>query len=139
MLGYYAVVAVAAAALMIWANGQPHAAPSAEAEGGPTVVVPIAVGQALAHFPASDVAGFRAITQDTLTKLQTGDQGAATARIADLETSWDDAQPKLQALDDTTWTAIDGRIDTVLTAMRDPHPDSKTEEQALNELLTALN
>ncbi len=139
MLGYYAVVAVATAALMIWANGQPHSAPSAEAEGGPTVVVPIAAGQAVAHFPASDVAGFRTITQDTLTKLQAGDQSGATARVKDLETSWDDAQPKLQALDDTTWTAIDGRIDTVLTAMRESSPDPNAEKQALNELLTALN
>jgi uncharacterized membrane-anchored protein len=139
MLGYYAVVAVATAALVIWANGQPHAAPSAEAEGGPAVVVPMAAGQASAHFPAADVASFRTITQDTLTKLQAGDQSGATARITDLETSWDDAQPRLQALDDTTWTALDGRIDTVLTAMRESTPDPSTEKQALNDLLKALN
>jgi hypothetical protein len=31
-----------------------------------------------------------------------------------------------------------GRIDTVLTALRDPRPDAVTERQALDDLLTAL-
>jgi uncharacterized membrane-anchored protein len=138
-LGYYAVVAVATAALLVWANGQPHQAPSVEAEGGPTVVVSIAAGQAAARFPAADLANFRSITQDTLAKLQAGDQSGATARVTDLETAWDDAESKLQPMDDATWTAIDGRIDTVLTALRESNPDPATGKQALNELLTALN
>jgi len=44
----------------------------------------------------------------------------------------------LQPTDDATWTAIDGRIDTVLTALRDSDPDAVTERQALDDLLTAL-
>ena len=138
MLGYLAAVAVAAAALLSWGNAQPHASPSAESENGPAVVAPVALGQVSAHFPAADVANFSAITADTLTKLQAGDQNGATARIKDLETAWDDDQSKLQPMDDATWTAIDGRIDTVLTALRDPHPDAATERQALDGLLTAL-
>jgi uncharacterized membrane-anchored protein len=138
MLGYYAVVAVATTVLLVWANGQPHAAPTAEAEGGPAVVVPLAAGQVAAHYPVADIVGFRTVTQDTLAKLQAGDQSGATARVTDLETSWDEAQPKLQPMDDATWTAIDNRIDTVLTAMRESNPDPTTEEQVLKELLMAL-
>jgi hypothetical protein len=33
----------------------------------------------------------------------------------DLETAWDDDQATLQTMDGATWTAIYGRIDTVLT------------------------
>ncbi|MGK2882853.1 MAG: COG4705 family protein [Mycobacterium sp.] len=136
MLGYFAAVAVAAGALLTWANAQPHAAPPG-AEG-PTIIVPIAAGQAGAHFPATDLANFRTITQDILTKVQAGDQAGATAAAKNLETAWDDSQPTLKAMDATTWTAIDGRIDTVLTSVRDANPDPVTETQTLNDLLNAL-
>jgi uncharacterized membrane-anchored protein len=138
VLGYFAVVVVATGALLGWANAQPHANLSAEAESGPSVSLPLAHGQVAAHFPAANVANYRTITQDTLTKVQAGDQTGATVRIKDLETAWDDDQATLQPIDDTTWTAIDGRIDTVLTALRAGTPDPTTEQQALNDLLTAL-
>jgi hypothetical protein len=138
MLGYLCAVAVATGALLTWANAQPHASPSAEAESGPAVVIPVAHGQVAAHFPAANVANYRTITADTLSKVQAGDQAGATARIKDLETAWDDDQATLQPMDDTTWTAIDGRIDTVLTALRATTPDPATEQQELNDLLTAL-
>jgi uncharacterized membrane-anchored protein len=138
MLGYFAAIAVATGALLIWANAQPHASPSAESESGPAVIAPISAGQAASKFPPADVANFRTITQDTLTKVQAGDHAGAETRIKDLETAWDDAQPTLQPMDDTTWTAIDGRIDAVLTAIRDTNPDPTTEKQTLGDLLTAL-
>jgi hypothetical protein len=102
------------------------------------VSVPLAQGQVAAHFPAANVANYRAITQDTLAKVQDGDQAGATARIKDLETAWDDDQAKLQPMDGSTWTAIDGRIDAVLTALRAGTPDPTNEKNALNDLLTAL-
>jgi uncharacterized membrane-anchored protein len=138
MLGYLCAIAVATGALLTWANAQPHASPSAEAESGPAVVLPVAQGQVAAHFPAANVANYRTITADTLSKVQASDQPGATARIKDLETAWDDDQATLQPMDDTTWTAIDGRIDTVLKALRASTPDPATEQQALNELLSAL-
>ena len=138
MLGYFAAVTVATGAVLGVANAQPHSAPSNESETGPTVSAPLAPGQASAKFPASDVANFRTITADTLAKLQAGDQGGATTRIKDLETAWDDAQPRLQPIDETTWTAIDGRIDTALKALRSTTPDLATEKTALTNLLSAL-
>jgi hypothetical protein len=84
------------------------------------------------------VAKFRAVTQDTLAKVQAGDQAGATARVKDLETAWDDDQATLQPLDDTAWTVLDGRIDSVLTALRANKPDPATETQTLTALLTAL-
>ncbi|TPG35128.1 COG4705 family protein [Mycolicibacterium hodleri] len=138
MLGYFAVVAVAAGALLGYANAQPHATASAESESGPAVQAPLAAGQASAHFPAQDVANFRTITQGILTKVRAGDQAGAMAGAKSLETAWDEGQSKLQAVDGTTWTAIDGRIDAVLTAIRDANPDPAAEEQTLTGLLNAL-
>ncbi len=137
MLGYFAAVAVAAGALMAWAHDQPHGAPPG-AEEGPATITAIAPGQAATTFPAADVATFRNITEDTLTKVKSGDQAGATAGAKNLETAWDEAQPKLEAIDSTTWTAIDGRIDAVLSSIRDAHPDRAAETSSLSDLLIAL-
>jgi hypothetical protein len=141
MLGYYAVVAVASGTLLVWASGQPHATATASENesGGSSVAATLAPGQsATANFPPPEVAKFRAATQDTLAKVQAGDQTGATARIKDLETAWDDDQATLQPLDDTAWTVLDGQIDSVLTALRASNPDPATETQTLTALLTSL-
>ena len=101
-------------------------------------MVPITAGQATAHFPSADVTNFRTITQGILTKVRAGDRAGATAGARQLETAWDDAQSRLQAMDEATWTAIDGRIDVVLTSIRDANPDPATETHALDDLLAAL-
>jgi hypothetical protein len=141
MLGYYTAVAGAVGALMIWAAGQPHAAPAnaSDEEGTSTSTsVALAPGQATAKFPPAEVTKFRTITQDTLAKVQADDQAGATARIKDLETVWDDDQSSLQPIDPTTWTILDGQIDDVLTALRASKPDPATETQSLNTLLANL-
>jgi uncharacterized membrane-anchored protein len=139
MLGYFAIVTVATGAVLGVANAQPHDAPSStESENGPAVSAPLVAGQASAKFPAADVTNFRNITADTLAKLQAGDHEGATARIKDLETAWDDAQPTLQPMDDATWTAVDGRIDVVLKALRSSTPDLAAEKDALTNLIGAL-
>jgi uncharacterized membrane-anchored protein len=141
-LGFYAVVAVATGALLVGAAERPHATPaSAEESGssGSSVNATLAPGQsATAHFPAADVAKFRTIAADSLAKVQAGDHTAATARIKDLETAWDDGQSKLQPMDDTSWTVLDGQIDRVLKALRAPNPDPATETKTLTTLLTSL-
>jgi uncharacterized membrane-anchored protein len=141
MLGYYAIVAVASGALLFWAAGQPHATATASENesGGSSVTATLPPGQsATANFPPAEVAKFRTISQDTLGKVQAGDQSGATARIKDLETAWDDDQATLQPLDDTGWTVLDGQIDSVLTALRASNPDPATETQTLTTLLTSL-
>jgi uncharacterized membrane-anchored protein len=141
MLGYLAGVAAATVALLVWAAGQPHAAPasSAEEEGGSTAAaVSLAPGQATANFPPQEVSKFRVITQDTLAKVQAGDQPGAVTRIKDLETAWDDGQSSLQPMNDTGWTVLDGQIDDALSAVRAGSPDAHTETQALTTLLTSL-
>jgi uncharacterized membrane-anchored protein len=149
MLGYYAFVAAATAGLLTWAAGQPHApqattatdeeGTSTSAQGDPAPPnAGLDPGRASAVFPPADTATFRTITQTTLDNVQAGDQAAATTRIKDLETAWDDDQSRLKPMDSATWTVLDGQIDSVLKALRSPTPDPATEIQALNTLLTSL-
>ncbi|MDH6282545.1 putative membrane-anchored protein [Prescottella agglutinans] len=139
MLGYYAVVAVATGALLVWAAGQPHAtAASEEEDGAAPVTTTLTAGEAAAHFGPAETAKFRTITQDTLTSVQAGDQAGARARAKDLETAWDDDESTLRPLDETTWHVVDGRIDSVLKSVRAGKPDAATETQTLTALIAAL-
>ncbi|WSE29954.1 hypothetical protein VSH64_45400 [Amycolatopsis rhabdoformis] len=88
--------------------------------------------------PLGDLAPFRTITQDTLAKLDAGDQAGATSRVDDLETGGDNAEARLKPRDDAAWTTIDGKIDTVLRQLRATSPNPATEKPALAVLLTAL-
>ena len=139
MLGFYAVVAVATGALLVGAAAHPHATPASAEESDSSVNATLAPGQsATAHFPAAEVAKLRTIAADSLAMVQAGDQTAATARIKDLETAWDQDQSTLQPLDDTSWTVLDGQIDRVLKALRASNPNPATETQTLTTLLTSL-
>ncbi|WP_405133020.1 hypothetical protein [Nocardia sp. NBC_01388] len=137
MLGYFAVVAVLAGSLLVWAAAQPHADVASEEDPAP-VTATLTPGQATGHFPATEIAKFRTITQDALTKVQAGNQSEAKARIKDLETAWDQDQDTLQPLDKSAWDVLDGQIDGVLKAIRSGKPDPSTETQALTTLLATL-
>lgn len=141
MLGYYAVVAALTGALLVWAAGQPHAATAAEEQDSASVAVvaTMAPGQAVAHFPQGEVEKLRGIVDDTLTLVRRGDQAGATARVSDLETTWDADEATLRALDETGWRYLDNRIDAVLSAVRADHPDPGAETSALDRLSTALH
>jgi uncharacterized membrane-anchored protein len=138
MLGYYAVVAVAAAALLVWAHHQPHAAAAGENENPAPPTAHLTPKQATSSFPPAEIAKFRTIAAGTLAKLDSGDQAAATTRVTDLETAWDDAQPTLEPKNEQAWHFLDSEIDQVLTSLRAPNPDKATEVKALNTLLTSL-
>jgi uncharacterized membrane-anchored protein len=86
-----------------------------------------------------DLSIFSIITQDTLDKLNTGDQSGATTRIGDLEYEWDNAQARLKPRDKSKWTEIDVKIDTVLRELRAVHPNITDEKSALKTLLMVLN
>ena len=140
MLGYYGAVAAVAIGVLAYANHQPHQAFSAQEEAlGGAPVEQLTPQQATAHFPAADVTQLRTITQDTLTLVTSGDQAGATARIGDLETAWDDAQSRLEPLDETAWTFLDSEIDDALSAVRAGTPDPASEQGALGALITSLN
>jgi uncharacterized membrane-anchored protein len=88
--------------------------------------------------PLGNLATFRVITQDTLDRLNSGDQSGATTRITDLETEWDNAEARLKPRDRSAWTEIDGKIDTVLRQLRVTSPNPGSERAALTTLLRSL-
>lgn len=88
--------------------------------------------------PLGDLSVFQTITQDTLNKLNTGDQSGATTRIGDLEYEWDNAEARLKPKDSTKWTEIDSKIDTVLRELRAVNPSVNNEKSALQKLLQVL-
>ncbi|MGU3435951.1 hypothetical protein ACNHUS_23380 [Actinomycetes bacterium M1A6_2h] len=137
MLAYFAVIAVATAGLLSWASAQPHAAPAGEAET-PAATTDLAPGEAVANFPPQRVTELRSIVDTATTAVESGSRTDATAAAKDLESTWDDDQPVLQPLDEAGWTAIDTRIDHVLTAIRDSSPDPAAETSALTDLSAAL-
>jgi uncharacterized membrane-anchored protein len=140
MLGYYAAVAVIAGAVLIW-GGHGHSGTAEnddDAEPTPAAASTAQPGRPASAFPPAEVATFRSITQDTLSKLQSGDQPGAKTRIRDLEVAWDDDESKLKPMDQNAWHTLDKQIDGVLAALRAPMPNPATETQRLTALLTAL-
>ena len=138
----YAVVVLLGGLVLHNASNHKGSATLEESDSGSAAASPstsVAAGAtAPSKFTAADIQPFRAIAQDTLAKLNAGDQGGATARIKDLETSWDSAQSRLQRQDPATWTDLDGKIDSVLRTLRAKAPDLSTEKAVLNTLLTAF-
>ena len=137
MLGYFGAVTAVTVTVLTIANHRPHAQAATETESG-APVVQLSSKQATANFPAADVTAIRAISQDTLDLVAKADQVGAKTRVADLETAWDDAQPKLEALDATAWTFLDSEIDHVLKSVRAATPDAASEKAALGALITSL-
>ncbi|MDQ6947083.1 MAG: hypothetical protein M3256_12660 [Actinomycetota bacterium] len=154
LLGYFAAVAAATVGILTWANAQPHGvAVAIETEAAPAATTPattpgtalggapvttLAPKPATQAFPAADIAALRTIAQDTLAKVQAGSQAAAVKRVKDLETTWDADVPKLQHLDPAAWTALDGKIDLALKAVRAKTPDPVAEKDVLSALIAAL-
>ena len=60
-----------------------------------------------------------------LNDVNKNDFTSAKKGADNLEHQWDTQEPKLRKIDGTTWTKIDGTIDTVLAAVRSSNPDVK--------------
>lgn len=116
-----------------------HARQAALQASTDTTAIPQTNGSNAPVSLLGDLSKFKTITQDTLDKLNAGDQSGATTRIGDLEYEWDNAQSRLKPKNKAAWNDVDGKIDTVLRELRSTHPNAITEKAALQALLTALN
>jgi uncharacterized membrane-anchored protein len=138
VLGAYGAAALAAGLLLHHTSSQPHQSSLADEGGSAGSTVHLTPAEATAHFPAADVSGLSAVAHDAQAKVSAGDLSGAKDAATRLESTWDDAQPRLQPADGTAWTYLDGQIDDVLTSIRADHPDAVTEQSALSTLVTSL-
>jgi len=79
------------------------------------------------------------IENDMLNFVNSNDSTSAKTRADDLEHEWDTQAAKLQKVDKTTWSQIDGTIDSVLASVRSSNSDTNKCTSSINDSLSALN
>jgi len=82
---------------------------------------------------------FIALENGMISFVNSKDFTSAKTKADSLEHEWDTAEPQLRKIDSTTWTQIDGTLDSVLTSVRSKNPDVNKCRSALQNSINILN
>ncbi len=96
------------------------------------------VGAAQADASLGDLSPMKAIVADVQKIAATGDFAAASTRITDWETAWDDAEAGMRPLNPDAWGKIDAASDGALKSLRRGTPSADVVTPALDALMAAL-
>lgn len=86
-----------------------------------------------------DLSSFKTIIADVRTLAAKGDLAAASKRITDYETAWDQAETAIRPLNQDYWNNIDAASDAALKAVRQPSPSPDKVNKTLAALMAVLN
>ncbi len=114
-----AVVALVGAALVLAPAATSTASTPAATAGSGTAAAPI---EADATSPLGDLRPLAVIVDAVAAKVKAGDLPGATARVKDLEVSWDGSEAAMKPASPSDWHTMDSAIDAVLTSCEHPLP-----------------
>ena len=89
--------------------------------------------------PLGDLSAFRKIAEDMLKLARAGNLPGAKSRAGDLETAWDNAQPRLKPMNTEKWTLMDNAIDDILKKARSAQPNGAESSASLESLIAVIN
>ena len=130
MLGCFAALAVATAALLTWRRPVSRTVLrrrwKRRGPAAPAIPDHHRPGRSLPRFPPPTSTGSAplSVTPDE----GSGERQAGAKTDPGLGRAWDDAQDQLQPMDGTAWTYLDGKIDQALQAVQARHPGPRGPE-----------
>ncbi len=89
--------------------------------------------------PLGNLSAFRKITENIQRLVRANDLPGVKSGAGDLETAWDNAQPRLKAMNSEKWTLMDGAIDDVLKKARSAQPNNAAIGSSLEALISTIN
>lgn len=86
-----------------------------------------------------DLTALKAIVTDVRADVEKGDMPAASSRMTDYESAWDQGQTSIRPLNPVFWGHVDAASDVAIKALREPQPSADKAKKALSGLTASLD